>query len=766
MATATVGTGSYGSTWSIVVDLISQDVASNSSYLHVQGIMYNGGSARSYNSGSISKSITGSSSWSDAGPFSVNAHSSLTFIDAYFTVTHDAGGNLTVSYTANLGATGTTAIGGPTSVSVSYALPRIVQAPVAPTIGTVTRTSDTSLAVPWTPNPASGKPYDGQSVYVSIDGAALAFVANVLGTASSYTYTSAPNHKYTFTIKASNSAGTTASAASNIIITTPNPLVSLAAALIVSGTIRITLPVIPTPFTEAQVVVTETHDAGVTWNAKHTFTMSALSASTTTTWDDTSATTSGTVQYRAVVQTTSGTQGTLSSTYAMSNTLVLNTPPNAPTGLTPSGAVDASRVIRLGFTHNPSSDGATQSSRKIQYSTNGGSTWTSIVAGNSTLPYYDWTPTLGSFTAGQTITYQVATAGSQPGTYGAWSASQTVTLYGSLAVTLTANHPPTTHPGGPLSVAWTSSATWGTATQASYQVTMTDQGTGQVVYDTGVVAGTIGTLDIPSSVQLNAHTYSVAVALLDNHQIVSAPTARSVTTSYLAPGPVDVTWFYDDQSGKLSFYPVFSAETSSALDDTVRWTLERSLDGDTWTDVDEVTGEFPITDSTARVGAESSYRTTGFTALDVAGEQTVFIVPAADVVSQWGWLNFGAAYQSYVRFGWAQTVDISTGRASDAFEVESNDPDNYPVGVFGPSLSEKYSVSGRLLSGAGIDASLASASGADMMVLSKTADVCVFRDAGGTWITARVTDMKVSPVPARVGPDEAGVSFTIERIAS
>jgi len=748
----------------LTVNVQSQDTVTNTSTLSCTLDIVRTGAYQSFASSgnTLSASIDGNALGPAGFSFDFRNYSSLRLNTWTVTATHDAGGNKTVAVSASV----TASVIGSAAVSSSMVLPQIIQPPTAPTIGTVTRLSDTSLSVPWTPNPATGKPYDGQSVWVSVDDGALTFVANVTGTATSYGYTASANHKYTFVVKASNAAGTTASSVSNIIITTPNPLASLAATLISSGTIRLTLPVRPTVHTNAQVVITETHNAGVTWNAKTTIAMSALSASTTTTWDDTSATTSGTVQYRAVVQTTSGTQGTLSSTYTTSNTLVLNTPPLAPTGITPSGSVDASRPIRIAWTHTPSSDGAAQSSRKIEYSTNGGSTWTSIVAGNTSAAYYDWTPTLGSFTAGQTILLRVATAGSQAGTYGAWSASQSIALYGSLAVTLTAGYPATTHLGGPMTVAWTSSATWGTATQTQYQVTVTDQATGQVVYDTGSVAGTNLSHDVPSSVQVDSHVYTVAVVLVDNHQITSATAARTVTMDFLSPGPVDATWSYDDQAGALTLYPVFSPESSSAVDDTVRWTVERSLDGETWTLIGDVLGELPITDALVRLNTESWYRTVGYTALGVAGAATTFTVPAADVASQWGWLNYGAGFQLRVRFGWSQTMDVSTGRASDAFAVESNDPDNYPVGVFGPSKSAKYAVAGTLLYGAGMPAALASSSTDDMGALSLDAETCVFRDAKGRWMTARVTDMRVSPAPATSGPEKAAVSFAIERTAS
>lgn len=760
MADATVATGLHGR-WQIVVNLVSQNVAANTSYLRVRGIIYDDGYA-SYSNNAVTKSITGTSSWSGSGPFSVASYSSTTFIDVYFTVTHGADGNLTVSYTANLGSTGTTNIGGPASVSVGLTLPRIVQPPAAPSSVVATRTSDTVTPLGWTRNATTPAPYDGQSVWAAVNGGVSALAANILGTAASYTYTSAPNKKYVFVVKASNVAGSATSVASNVILTTPNPLASLAAALITSGTIRLTIPVRPTPYTEAQVVITETHNAGVTWNTKTTIAMASLPVSGTMTWNDTAAGTSGTVQYRAVVKTTGGTQGVLSSAVRLSNVLILNTPPNPPTGLAPSGVVDASRPIRLVWTHSASADGAAQSSRKLEYSTNGGGTWVSIVSGNSTLAYYDWTPALGSFTAGQSIIFRAATAGSQPGTYGGWSATQTLTLWGRLAVTLTAGNPPVIHVGGPIPVAWTSSPTWGTATQTQFQVTLTDTVSSQVVYDTGMVSSTDQSASIPSSVQVNDRTYIVTVVLIDNHQIVSLPETRNVPTDYLSPGDVDLVWSYDDMMGQLTFYPTFTDDTSSVYDDTNSWTLERSLDGDTWTPVGAVVGESTITDTTPRVGAPSWYRSVSFTGLGVAGAEVVWEVPAVDVKSLWGWLNYGVGYQSRVRFGWAQGVDVSPGRQSESHEIEGN---KFPVAVFGDVLFEKHGINGKLIYGDAMPPALATSTDVDMIAMSQEAGLCVFRDANGLWFTARVLDVKVSPNRKSSGPATAGVSFTIERVA-
>lgn len=682
-----------------------------------------------------------------------------------FWINHKADGTAQITASASWDATssGSWFDSGFSGSFGATSLPTIILKPNAPTSVVATRNSDTSIGLAWTPNPASGKPYSGQSVMVSIDGAAPVLVANVTAVTASYTYTASANHKYIFTVVASNAAGSTTSANSNIIITTPDPLSSLSAALVTSGTIRLTLPVRPTPHTDAQLVITETHDGGTTWNAKTTIAASSLSTTTPTTWDDTAAQTGGTVQYRAIVRTTSGTQGVLSSSAAVSNILVLNTPPNAPTNLSPSGPVDASLPLRLAWAHNPSSDGASQSSRRIQYSTDGGSTQTTIASGNTTTGYYDWSPVLGSFAAGQTILWRVATAGSVPGTYGAWSAWQSLTLYGSLAVVLAAGNPPTSHAGGPLPVQWTSSPTWGAATQAQYRVTMVDLANNQTVFDTGMVAGLEQSVSIPSNVQANNRNYRVTVTLVDNHIITSQPATRDVHTDYLAPGPVALDWFYDDETGSLVVSPTFSDETSSAFDDTHEWALERSLDGTSWARVGSVVGPNPITDVLVRLGMDSYYRGVPTTTLGVSGDADEHTVPAADVTSRWGWINYGDHNQQRVRFGWSQTVEVASGRASESYDIEGM---QYPVAVFGGNRSRKMSVSGKLLSGA-IPVTLATASPEQMIDAQETAGVVMFRDARGAWWPGRLSDMKVSPLRTKTGqPDEAPVSFTLERVSA
>lgn len=651
------------------------------------------------------------------------------------------------------------------STSFDRAVTPFYGAPGAPTSVVATRVSDTSIGLAWTTNPTTNAPYSSQEVYRSENGGSPIDTAALSGAAATYTAATAANKKYTFLIQARNSGGQTNSAASNVILTTPAALATLSGG-VVSGGIGLSLAPRPTPYTEAQIFVERTTNGGSTWTAVHTFAASDLSATAATTYTDTGAPTSGTVQYRATVKTNGGTQGTLSSEVTLSNVMTLNSVPLRPTNLAPSGLVDVASPILLSWQHSPSSDGAAQSSRHIQWQPAGINTPTDIVAGNSTAQTYAWTAPTGSVPPGQTIQWRVRTAGSQPGTYGAWSVWQNITLRSSLTVNVT--DPSGTWEGGDIPVDWTAIESWGSASQVAYRIVMsTDTDT---IYDSGTVTSASTTALIPAAVQSNLASYTITVTVTDNYGLTSLPDTTSIDTDFLTPAPVELEWSYDDDLGQLVLTPAFDAETSSALDDTVSWMLERSLDQGTWVTLGTFTGDAPVPDPFVRTGADSWYRTTGYSSLGVAGEQTVFTVPRADVKSRWGRIAYGDGFSTQVRFGWTQTVEADSGRASDVYDIEGLD---FAAAVFGQQQSETFAVSGKLLyktspDAGGIPDSLTTASAIDMRTLGKTAGVCLFRDGDGEWWNCRITDMKVTPQgPTYAGqPDQAAVSFTIERVTA
>lgn len=638
-------------------------------------------------------------------------------------------------------------------------------APAAPTSVVATRVSDTQAGLAWSTNATSDAPYSSQVVLRSENGGTPVEVATLSGSATAYTASIVANRKYTFLVQARNTAGSTSSAASNVILTTPAKLASLTGAK-VSGGIRLTLSKLDVPYTEAQVVLELTEDGGSTWTPVHTFDAVDLSTVAPTEWTDTAAPSGGTVQYRAIVQTNGGTQGALYSLVTVSNVMVLNVPPGAPSNLIPSGTVDVASPIVLRWDHTPSSDGAAQSSRQIQYSSDSGSTQTTIVTGDTTSQSYAWTVNTDDFSAGQTIQWRVRTAGSQPGTYGAWSPWQTITLRHSLTVNITG--PSGTWIGGDIPVEWVATASWGSADQVAYRVVMASNSV--VVFDSGTITSTSPSSVIPTSAQRNLTDYTITVTVVDNQGLASLPASTTISTDFLEPGPVTVEWVYDDNLGQLVFTPTFHPETSSSLDDTASWMLERTLDGSTWELIGTFDDDNPVADRLARVGAHSWYRTTGFTALDVAGEQTIVEIPEADVQSRWGRLSYGDGFEHTIRFGWSQTLEISAGRASNVYEVEGED---FGVAVFGRQKHRRHSVTGKLLFTAsigagGIPEALRTSTVDEVVALGENSGICLFRDGRGAWWTCRVSDVKLGPrrKVAAGQPDEATMSLTIERVTA
>jgi hypothetical protein len=740
---------------------LGMDVSQSGRTLRVTMYRQRNASSTFYNdpNGTITVRVNGSSaqggaSASNAFPTSLTVGTWYTaaLVNASFTLDYGvSNAQIVVAWSY---PTGSFASG---SKTINRAVTPFYDAPAAPTDVTATRISDTSASLAWTRNATTDAPYTSQEAYRSENGGAPIDTASLSGSASSYTITTAANRKYTFTIQARNSAGSTDSDASSVLLTTPAALTSLAGAIVDTG-IRLTFSKLLVPYTEAQVLLEVTTDGGDTWSTVHTFDATDLSTTTSTAWIDTDAPTSGTVQYRATVKTNGGTQGTLSSAVTLSNEMVLNVPPGAPTNLAPSGLVDVASPIVLSWEHTPSSDGAAQSSRQVHYSIDSGSTQTDIVSGNSTAESYSWTVDTDDFSAGETVQWRVRTAGSEPGTYGDWSAWQTITLRQSLSVSVT--DPSGTWEGGDITVEWTATAAWGSASQVAYRITMTD---GTTTYDSGTITSATASGTIPASAQRNLTDYTVTVTVTDNYGLTSLPASTTVSTDFLEPGTVGLTWEYDDGLGQLVLTPAFDDETSSAFDDTVAWMLERSLDQATWEQIGTFTGDDPVSDGLVRIGADSWYRTTGYTSLGVAGEQTVYTIPASDVQSRWGWVSYGDGFGTLARFGWSQTVEIDSGRASDVYDIEGVD---FPAAVFGEQQSEKFAVSGKLLYGDSVPERLATASSGEMRNVGKLAGVSLFRDGDGEYWTCRITDMKVTPAARAVKPTQAGVSFTIERVTA
>ena len=143
----TVGIGHYGSTWRGLIEQTSQNWGANTSQVRVRGFAYNGGTSTSWSTASLY--VGGSGGWSGSTSFSIGAKSTQTWIDQTFTCAHDGNGYCNVSFTIGFGSTGTSSIGGPSSVTCSMALDRIPKRPSPPGKPSFSNALPTSVTVSW-----------------------------------------------------------------------------------------------------------------------------------------------------------------------------------------------------------------------------------------------------------------------------------------------------------------------------------------------------------------------------------------------------------------------------------------------------------------------------------------------------------------------------------------------------------------------------------------------------------------------------------------
>jgi hypothetical protein len=186
---------------------------------------------------------------------------------------------------------------------------------------------------------------------------------------------------------------------------------------------------------------------------------------TTTGWVDT-APGGGSNQYRVKAVATG-----LSSGYGTSNTVTTIVPPLAPTGLSPNGStVDlANTAVTLKWTHNPGTDGAKQSHFTIEYSSNGGSSW-STLANNIASTVAQYAIPAGTL-ANATYLWRVRTQGSTGAAYGPNSANATLIGSSTPTVTIDTDQLGPTTTSLPLSVTWAYNQDEGSA-QASWEAVL------------------------------------------------------------------------------------------------------------------------------------------------------------------------------------------------------------------------------------------------------------------------------------------------------
>lgn len=356
---------------------------------------------------------------------------------------------------------------------------------------TATRVSDNQVNLSWTA--ASGN-IEAVCIERSVDGGSYSEVAVIWSASATSWQDTATSADHFYTYRARYFHGRAYGTYSNeaaISMTPSAPQTISTAAIQGSTNVAVTLgnasPVATSIEWQAST------DGGSTWGASTTVNGSPVTSFTATGI-------SGTAYIRVRNKNATGT-----SDWLVSEQVTTICPPAAPTLISPTGVLDLSvGSVTFEWRHNPL-DGSSQTAAQLAYSTDGGSTWTTVT--KSTEQSHTISPI--PWSAGTAVTWRVRTKGADA-SYGAWA--QAVTFDVFTAPTLSITSPGATVTGMPISLAATYSDMAGYTCQAA---TVTLQKDGRTLYtENATISGTsiTSSLDVSEFLPENGETYTVVVA--------------------------------------------------------------------------------------------------------------------------------------------------------------------------------------------------------------------------------------------------------------
>lgn len=376
---------------------------------------------------------------------------------------------------------------------------------------TATRVSDNQVNLSWTA--ASGN-IEAVCIERSVDGGSYSEVAVIWSASATSWQDTATSADHFYTYRARYFHGRAYGTYSNeaaISMTPSAPQTISTAAIQGSTNVAVTLgnasPVATSIEWQAST------DGGSTWGASTTVNGSPVTSFTATGI-------SGTAYIRVRNKNATGT-----SDWLVSEQVTTICPPAAPTLISPTGVLDLSvGSVTFEWRHNPL-DGSAQTAAQLAYSTDGGSTWTTVT--KSTEQSHTISPI--PWSAGTAVTWRVRTKGADA-SYGAWA--QAVTFDVFTAPTLSITSPGATVTGMPISLAATYSDMAGYTCQAA---TVTLQKDGRTLYtENATISGTsiTSSLDVSEFLPTNGETYTV---------VVTARSSSSLQTTANATFLVDFT---------------------------------------------------------------------------------------------------------------------------------------------------------------------------------------------------------------------------------
>lgn len=375
-----------------------------------------------------------------------------------------------------------------------------------------TRVSDNQVNLSWTA--ASGN-IEAVCIERSVDGGSYSEIAvlwNAAVTSWSDTSTSA-DHAYTYRARYFHGRAYGTYSNEVAVSMTPSAPQTISTAAI-QGSTNVAVELGNASPVATSLEWQSSTDGGSTWSASTTVSGSPVTSFTATGI-------SGTAYIRVRNKNAAGT-----SDWLVSEQVTTICPPAAPTLTSPSGnVVDmASGSVTFSWLHN-SLDGSSQTAAQLAYSTNGGSTWTTVT--KSTEQSHTISPI--PWAAGTAVTWRVRTKGADA-SYGDWAQAKTFNVY--TAPTLSITSPGATITGMPISLAATYSDMAGFTCQAA-TVSLTKDG--RTLYtESATINGTsiTSSLDVSEFLPTNGETYTV---------VVTARSSSSLQTTANATFLVDFT---------------------------------------------------------------------------------------------------------------------------------------------------------------------------------------------------------------------------------
>jgi hypothetical protein len=548
-------------------------------------------------------------------------------------VSHNADGTGYIEIFGNMGPTGTTGAGGPSTVGQGVSLTTLKVVPGTPSGVSASRISDTSVSLSWAQTSASNGQPTSNTIRRRINGSAFSDVVTI-SPATSASLSAAANEKLEYSVRAANSAGTTGwSGTSAAIFTTPAAPTGVSAAK--DGELNITVAWTPNvAYVEHQHVIGHgTVLAGVTtWDASPLATVSAG----TSLYKHVSPNAGQLHVYRVTAVNTSS--GSLSSGTVVSNTVQLLTAPNKPTLPSLGAFADKAKTFTVLWSHNPV-DTTPQTAYELEYSTNGGVSWASTGKVTSTTSSRSFAAS--SYAANVALTVRVRTYG-QSVSVSPWSDPQTVTFKTRPVVTVTAPVGGGTYTEAALAVglgfSQAEAATFVSATIELFQ--------GATLVESLLSTTRASTL-MGTRVQ-DGVSYTVKVTVLDSNGLTSNQVTSAFSVAYTLPVAAGVTVIYLPDSGIAQLDLTIPAPGGGQSAATLV-TILREVGGVTETVVDKYprSATLTILDTTPTINGTNLYTVT---TISVDGATSATIVELVTDEPHWAFLSTGNGFANIIRF--------------------------------------------------------------------------------------------------------------------